>query len=466
MAVQRWEVTVRRVLIKGGHVLSMDPAVGDLPGGDLLVEGSAITAIAPDLSAGDAEVIDATGMIVMPGMVDGHKHTWQTIFRGTSGDETLWQFFGEAVPATAPLMTPDDVYASNLLGAIDALDAGVTTFVDWCHITLSPEHTRAAVRGVKESGARVWFAHGAPQPTWGDKTLEHPADLEALQGEEFASDDELVRLAMAARGPMFADLDVTQRDFAFARRLGIPISVHVDMPGYDGLDIVRLNELGALGDDLCFLHGNTLTDEEIDLAIGAGATFVDSAPLDVLMGIGQANTERLLAKGVRPGISPDTTVANPTDLFWVMRAIVLLERARAFGPTFRSGAQPPKSHLTARQMLDLATQAGAEAVWLGDRVGSLSPGKDADIVLVRASDLNMQPLNDVTTALVYGADRGNVDTVLVAGRVVKRSGRIVSVDQDAVVRRAVAARDRIYDEAARRGYVPAWRSSSNAIGVG
>src|SRR5204863_6410863 len=127
----------------------------------------------------------------------------------------------------------------------------------------------------------------------------------------------------------------------------------------------------------------------------AGATFVDSAPLDVLMGIGQPSTHRLLAKGVRPGISPDTVAANPTDLFWVMRAILLLERAREFGPTFDSNAQPPTSHLSARQMLDLATQGGADAIWLGDRIGSITPGKEADIVLIRASDLNLQPFNDV-----------------------------------------------------------------------
>jgi 5-methylthioadenosine/S-adenosylhomocysteine deaminase len=450
-----------RWLIRGGLVMTMDPSLGDLARGDVLVERSRIAAVEPDLGEVDAEVIDATGMIVMPGMVDGHKHTWQTIFRATSGDETLWQFFGEAVPATAPRMTPDDVYASNLLGAVDALDAGVTTFVDWCHITLSPEHSRAALQGVRDSGARVWFAHGAPQPTWGDKNLEHPADLAAIRRDELPSDDGIVRLAMAARGPMFANLQVTERDFAFARELAIPISVHVDMPGYSGLDIVRLSEMGALGPDVCFLHGNTVTDEEIDLAVAAGSTFVDSAPLDVLMGIGQPNTGRLLAKGVRPGISPDTTVANPTDLFWVMRAIVLLERNRVFGPTFESGSQPLTSHLTAREMLELATQAGADAVWLGDRVGSLTPGKDADIVLVRASDLNLQPLNDPATALVYGANRGNVDTVLVAGELVKRGGRIVHVDPAAVLAEANAARDRVYERAAGDGYRPAWRRDSS-----
>jgi cytosine/adenosine deaminase-related metal-dependent hydrolase len=435
----------------------MDPSIGTLSRGDVRIEGSVIAGVGSHLNGADCEIIDAQGMIVMPGMIDGHKHTWQTIFRSTCGDDTLAGFFGEAVPATASVMTPDDVYASNLLGAVDALDAGITTIVDWCHITVSPMHTRAAVEGVKDSGARVWFAHGAPQPTWSDKTLEHPRDLAALQREDFAGDDGLVRLAMAARGPMFANLDVTKRDFEFARELGIPISVHVDMPGYDGEDVLRLHEMGVLGPDVTFLHGNTITDREISLAIDAGCSFVDSGQLDVMMGIGSPMTERLLRHGVKPGISADTPATNPTDMFWVMRGLMLLERARAFKPTFDANAQPEKSHMTAHQMVEFATMGGAKAVWLGDRIGSLSPGKIADVILVRVSDINTRPVNDIESTLVYCAHRGNVDTVLVNGNIVKRSGRMESVDVDRVLRLADAARDRVYEQAAKNGYVPEWR---------
>jgi 5-methylthioadenosine/S-adenosylhomocysteine deaminase len=457
-------MTRSRTLIQGAAIVSSDPAIGVLRSGDVLIEDERIAAVAPRVAADDATIIDGRGLIAMAGMIDGHKHTWQTIFRATSGDETLAQFFGEAVPATAPAMTPEDVYASNLLGSIDALDAGVTTFLDWCHITLTPEHTRAALQGLRDSGARAWFAHGAPQPTWGDKTLEHPADLRTLKEQEFAAEspDDLVRLAMAARGPMFADLDVTGRDFALARELGIPISVHVDMPGYPGNDVVELHRMGALGPDVTLLHGNTLTDEEITLAQQAGCHFVDSGPLDVLMGIGQPITDRMLRHGIRQGISPDTMVSNPTDLFWVMRTLILMERLRVFGPTFFAGAQPERAHLSASQMLDLATQAGAEAVWLGDQIGSLTPGKRADVVLLRA-DLNLQPLNDLETSIVYCANRGNVDTVFVNGRLMKQGGRLVGVDAARALRLANEARDRVYDAAARRGYQPRWRTPGSEV---
>src|SRR5262249_12284257 len=156
-------------------------------------------------------------------------------------------------------------------------------------------------------------------------------------------------------------------DFALARELGIPISVHVDMPSYTGGDVVALDEMGALGPDVTLLHGNTLTDRELDLAIAAGCGFVDSSVCDVLMGIGQELTERLLARGIPFGISPDSAVVNTTDLFWIMRATVLLERSRAYGPVFAADQQPGEAHLTARRMLELATTGGAHAVWLGDR---------------------------------------------------------------------------------------------------
>ena len=450
---------MERILVRDGYVLSMDPAIGDIARGDVLVEGSKIRAIGAQLEAPGATVIDCAGMIVMPGMVDGHKHTWQSIYRATCGDATLNGFFGEAVPATAPQMTPDDVYASNLIGAIDALNNGVTSFVDWCHITKTPEHARAALRALQDSGVRAWFAYGQSLLTWSDRTLDHPRDIEAIQVESFPGPDGLVQLAMAARGPMFADLEPTRRDFQFARELGIPISVHVDMPSYAGNDIVHLDDMGVLGPDVCLLHGNTLTDHEVDLAQAAGCTFVDSSQLDVMMGIGAPITNRLLRKGIRSGISADSIVANPTDLFWVMRALLLLERDREYRPVFDSNRQPDLAHLRARDMLEGATIRGAEAIWMGDRIGSLTPGKEADLIILDAQNINMQPLNDVATAIVLCAQVGNVDTVMVGGRIVKRAGRMVGLDVDRALRLATEARDRVYTAAGRTGYTPAWRSA-------
>jgi 5-methylthioadenosine/S-adenosylhomocysteine deaminase len=453
---------LEKILLRGGYIVSMDPSIGDVRGGDILIDGDRIAAVGRSIAVEDAKTIDATGMIVMPGMVDGHKHTWQTLFRSTCGDETLSEFFGEAVPSTAPLMEPEDVYAANLLGAVDALDGGVTTFVDWCHITITPDHARAAITALVDSGARAWYGYGRSLLTWSDRSLDHPADIRDVRRDVLASDRGLVRLAMAARGPMFADLEPTRRDFHLAREIGVPISLHVDMPGYAGNDLVNLDEMGVLGPDVALLHGNTMTDHEIDLAVAAGCRFVDSSPLDTLMGIGAPVTERLLRKGIEPGISPDSVVANPTDLFWVMRALILLERARAYAPVFAADRQPDSAHLDARTLLTMATLRGAEAVWLGDEIGSLTPGKKADAILLRTSDLNLQPLNDVATTIVFSAGPGNVDTVILDGRIVKQGGHMVGIDLDRVRRLAAASRDRIYEAAERNGYVPTWRSAGLA----
>lgn len=432
-----------RKLIQGGQIVSMDPDLGDLPRGDILIVGSRIEAIAPFITADDSEIIDAAGMIVMPGMIDCHKHAWQWIFRGVMADSTLTRFFGEIVPAVCPALTPADVYAANLLGAADALDAGVTTFTDWCHITMTPEHTRAAVRALQDSGARAWFGHAASLLTWSDRSLPHPSDIRSLQREHFSKPGHLVRLALAARGPMFADLRPAAAEFVLARELGIPVTVHVDMPGHPGGDVAELARAGVLGPDVTLLHGNNLTAAEIAIAEGAGCSFVDSSPLDLLLGIGPAVTERLMARSIKAGISSDTATANPTDLFWVMRAIVLLERARAYQSAFEANRQPADPHLTCRRVLELATLGGAKAAWLEDLTGSLTPGKEADIILIRATDLNMVPVHDAAAALVFHATPANVDTVLVAGRIVKRAGRLLSVDPDHVARLATQAGERL-----------------------
>lgn len=421
----------------------MDPDIGDMPRGDILVTGSKIEAVAPDITADDIEIIDADGMIAMPGMIDCHKHTWQWIFRGATADSTLTRFFGEIVPAVCPALTPADVYSANLLGAADALNAGVTTFTDWCHITITPEHARAAVRALKDSGARAWFGHAASLLTWSDRSRPHPSDIRSLQQEHFSAPGHLIGLALAARGPMFADPGPAAAEFVLARELGIPVTVHVDMPGYPGGDVAALARAGVLGPDVTLLHGNNLTDEEIAIAEAAGCSFVDSSPLDILMGIGPAVTERLMAQSVKLGISSDTATANPADLFWVMRAIVLLERARAYQPAFGANRQPDDPHLTCRQMLELATLGGARAAWLEDVTGSLTPGKEADIVLVRTTDLNMVPVHDAAAALVFHATPANVDTVLVAGKVVKRAGSLLTVDPDHVARLAAQAGERL-----------------------
>ena len=445
-------MTGHGLLLKRGCVISQDEAVGDLWPGDVLVEDGIIVDVAPSIERDDCEVIDAGGMIVMPGFSDGHRHTWQSIFRASVADRTVREFFGTLVPAIAPLMTPEDVYAANLAGAVDALEAGITTIVDWCHITLTPEHSRAAVDALEDSGIRAWFGHAPSLLTWDDRRRGHPEDIRSLRSERFEDPGRTVRLALAARGPAFTDLDVTARDFQLARELDLPITAHVSMVGYPPDDVKLLAREGLLGPDVALLHANAMSTEEITLAREAGCRFVDSSPLDVLMGIGPAITGRLLEAGVRPGISADTACANPTDLFWVMRAILLMERGRHYGERWERGEEASLPHLTTRDMLSLATTRGAESVWLDGVTGSISPGKAADLILLDGFDMNLLPLNDVVATVVLNATRSNVDTVLVAGRVVKRSGAMVSVDETRVKQLLLDTRDRLAMRAEAAGH--------------
>jgi cytosine/adenosine deaminase-related metal-dependent hydrolase len=437
-----------RLIIRDGCVLTLDPAIGDFRKADVLIEGSKIVQIAPEIQADDCEIIDAAGMVVMPGFVDGHKHTWQTVLRGSVVDLTLTQFFGEVVPAVAPRFTPDDVYASNLLGAVDALNGGITTLLDWCHITLTPEHTRAAVRGLKDSGVRAWFAHAPALLNWGDPTADHPADIRALQREEFSGSGQLVQLALAARGPAWTDEEATRKEFQLARDLGIPISVHVQMTGYPPGEVRKLHEAGLLGPDVTLLHGNSLTDEDIELARATGCKFVDSATCDIAMGIGPALHGRLLDAGIRPALSPDSPASLTTDMFFVMRSVLLLERARVYQRLWDNEGQVETPYLSTRDLLEMATVEGANACWLADKVGTITPGKEADIILIRGLDWNVLPLSNVIAGIVANATASNVDTVLVGGKVVKRHGEMVSVDAARVRRLVLEARDRLYEAVA------------------
>ncbi len=222
-----------RTVLRSGHVISMDPDIGDLPQGDVLVEDGRIAAVRPEISA-DAEVLDMTGRIVIPGFVDTHRHTWEAPIRGVAPDATLDDYFVDILDSFAPLYTPEDVYAGNLAGALECLNAGITTLVDWSHINNTPEHPDAAIQGLAESGIRAQYAYGSANTSlaeyWFESTIAIPADdVRRIRGKYFASDDGLLTMGLATRGPGFCVNEVVAAEWALARELGIPITVHVAM---------------------------------------------------------------------------------------------------------------------------------------------------------------------------------------------------------------------------------------------
>ncbi|MFF5476185.1 amidohydrolase family protein [Streptomyces sp. NPDC012935] len=437
-----------RILLRAGHVLSMDPAVGDLPQGDVLIEDGRITAVEPDISA-DAEVLDMSGRIVIPGFVDTHRHTWETSIRNVAPDATLDDYFVDILDSFAPLYTPEDVYAANLAGSLECLNAGITTLVDWSHINNTPEHPDAAIQALKEIGIRAQYAYGSANTSladyWFDSKIAIPGDdVRRIRSAHFSTDDGLLTMGLATRGPGFCTDDVVTAEWALARDLGIPITVHVAMgrlAGRFGM-VKQLQGLGLLGPDTTYVHCCYLSEEEWQLVADSGGTVSIAPQVEVQMGHGWPPVMKAIEVGLRPSLSIDVVTTVPGDMFTQIRAAFGAERARVNADCWKANLPVPETILTARQMLEIATRNGAHVAGVEDRTGSLTPGKRADVVAIDATALNVAPVHDAAAAVTLSADVSNVDTVIVDGVIRKRDGRLVA-DVDRARRLVQESRDRL-----------------------
>ncbi|MEV7085562.1 amidohydrolase family protein [Streptomyces sp. NPDC093085] len=437
-----------RKIIKGGTVLSVDAGIGDLLRGDVLIEGDRIAAVAPRLDVQDAEVIDARGMIVMPGLVDTHRHLWQGSLRQIAADWTLGEYLGLMLGGFGPVFTPEDVRAGNLFGALEAIESGITTVFDWSHIMNTPEHADAAVEALRSARLRAVFGHGTPSTDltawYVASELRHPGDVRRLASRYFSSDDQLLTLAMSVRGPELSTIDTTADDLALARELGVRASMHIGA-GTLGRQkgVTQLYERGLLGDDLIFVHCNTCSDEELRLIAATGGHASVSARVEMAMGHGYHATGRLLDAGIRPSLSVDVVSGVGGSLFAEMRGMLEAERARRNQPYVDRWEDVPPLSPTTRDAIEFATIEGARTLGLDDRIGSLTPGKQADIILLDTSAPALGMMNSLTAAVTV-SDVGNVDTVLVGGEVRKRAGRLLDVDVAAARTAAEASRDRLF----------------------
>ncbi len=426
-----------RTLIKGGIVLSLDPQIGDVVGGDVLIDGEKIVEVGPELEAADADVIDAAGMIVMPGFVDTHRHIWEGLLRNIGTDVPLegrTSYISFVLHKLAPAFRPEDAYVGNLVSALGAIDAGVTTLLDWSHIQGSPAHTDAVIQALNDSGMRAVFAYGFPW--WGKWEERQPSWFVRAATEHFSTKDQMLTLALAAPGPEFTDFEVTRDHWKLAREADARISTHVGVGTY-GLDgkVQAFGEAGLLGPDTTYIHCTTLNDTEIQMIVDTGGTVSLASPVEMMMGHGMPPIQKFLDRGLPPSLSVDVETNVPNDMFNQMRSVLALQRTQA--------AAQGKAPMTAKDVLAWATRDGAKANGLDAKVGTLTPGKHADIILLRTDRMNVTPLNDPATAVVTGMDTGNVDTVLIAGRVMKRHGELQHVDWPSVRRTAEEGRDHV-----------------------
>jgi 5-methylthioadenosine/S-adenosylhomocysteine deaminase len=421
-----------KILLKGGTVVSVDPAVGDLRTGDVLVEDDRIAGVEVGIEA-DAEVVDCTGKIVIPGFVDTHRHTWETAIRNCAPNATLDDYFVEVLDTFAPLYRAEDVHASNVAGSLECLNAGITTLVDWSHINNTPDHPDAAVTALQETGIRAQYAYGSANTSlekyWFFSAEEIPGDdVRRIRETYFSSDDGLLTMGLATRGPGFTQDQVVQHEWALARELGIPLTVHVAMGRMAGrfAMVEQLDRLGLLGPDTTFVHCCYFSDHEWKRVAETGGTISIAAQVELQMGHGWPPVNKSHQFGLRPSLSTDVVTTVPGDMFTQIRAAFAAERARVNAVCWEADTGVPDSMLTARKMLEIATVNGAHVAGLEDKVGSLTPGKKADVVVIDATALNVAPVIDPVAAVTLCADVSNIEHVIVDGVFRKRDFRLLA----------------------------------------
>jgi len=441
-----------RTLLRGGTVITSAKAGEVLPGTDILIAADGtIEAIGANLDAGDAEVIDVTGRVVLPGFVDTHRHTWQSVVRNVASDWSLTEYLAGLHSGLSKYFRPEDTYAGNYLGALEALDAGITTLVDWSHNLATPAHADSAVQALKDTGMRAVFAHGGGNKQWGaplPSPNNHPAeDARRVRDEYFHDNAGLVTMALALRGPQFTTPEVNLHDFALAKDLDLRVTVHVG-DGYWGKSgpIRKMKDDGLLSDRITYVHCCTLGDDELQMIADSGGTASVSPDIEMAMGHGFPATGRLLKHGIRPTFSIDVCSLNGGDMFGTMRSAIGMQRALDNAPSVETGEVIERLELTCGDVIQFATIDGANAAGLGGVTGSLVVGKAADIVVLDDRSLAMTPLNNPLGAVVYNAHPGLVRDVFVQGKRVKKDGVLVGIDFDELRAMAQASRDHIVGE--------------------
>jgi len=425
---------VSRLLIEGGAVLSFDPEVGELERGSVLIEDERIVAVARDVEAGDAEMVDATGCVVLPGFVDTHRHTWQTALRTVCADWSLMEYFRGIRQTFSPRYRASDVYAGNHAGMLEALDAGVTTILDFSHCVNSPEHADAAVEGLRDAGGRGVFAYGyfpsgAAEPAFADHR-ERIDDARRVRSQHFSSPDGLLTMGVALTETGLLPFDLTRAEAESARELDALLTAHTGCVWGSSLcmGVKEMDAHGLLGPGQVHVHCNALSDSELDLLFHAGAAVSSTPDTELAMGMGRPIVRRWLDRGGLPSLGCDVVSANSGDMFAQMRLALQFQRCMDADEMNSRGENPETVELTTRDVLRWATVGGAEALGLSGRVGSLSPGKQADLVVLGSNRLGMSAVADPAGAAVLQAGVADVRDVLVAGRFVKRGGVLVGAD--------------------------------------
>jgi cytosine/adenosine deaminase-related metal-dependent hydrolase len=427
----------QRVLLKGGTVLTLDRAIGDFENADVLIEGKKIAAVGRNLKA-EAQVIDASNMIVIPGFIDTHHHQYETILRGIIADGILngpKSYVSDIQGIYTPVYRPEDARISELVASLSQISAGVTTGVDTSQVSHTPEHTDACIDGLSTAGRRTVFAYSQGSGAG----ARYPQDIRRLRMRYFSSNDQILTLAMGG--------GLDQATWALARQVGAPIVNHV-VGNSGGLE--AMGKAGLMGPDNEYIHCTQLSETAWKMIADTGGKVSIATAIEMQMRHGMPPIQQALDHGIMPSLSVDVETNMAADMFTVMRSTFTLQRA-LLNERVLAGEQNLPPLVTVRQILEMATIQGARDCHLDQKIGTLTPGKEADIVMLRTDTINVMPLNNAAGAVVTLMDTSNVDTVFIAGKLLKRGGRLLGVDLAAIRRSVEASREAVLSRAGYRG---------------
>ncbi len=437
----------RQILIKGGAVLSMDDAVGNFACGDVLIENGLITQVAAHIDAPDAAVIDAAGKIVMPGFIDTHHHQFETALRSQLAHGILVNdgrpvnasnYYETVLQTFSMVYRPEDVYINELFGGIAQLDAGVTTVMDVSQIHHSPEHSDAAIEGLRDAGRRGVFGYFEG---WGERA-RYPEDARRIRKQWFSSDDQMLTMVMG--GEIY--LPGYEKAWEVGRELGLPIALHV--VGTFGMQ-PTFDEIGAkgwFGEDNIFIHMTGMSEDGWKYASDAGAHVSLAVPIEMHMRHGTPPIQKAIDRGMGISLSSDVECTMTADMFTQMRSLMTLQRMFV-NEAALAGKEDYPELMQCLDAIRHATIEGARGLKLDGVTGSLTPGKAADVILLDAEAINVAPLNNVPGAVVTLMDRTNVNTVMVAGKVKKWQGQLLGFDIEKLRRELEASRDYLFEKA-------------------
>jgi 5-methylthioadenosine/S-adenosylhomocysteine deaminase len=399
-------------LLKGGCVLTLGVKTPNFTEADVLINDGRVAEVGPGLRARNADQVDATDTIVMPGFVDTHRHLWKSLFRN----------LGEAAGAIhGSHYQPDDVYAATLIGLMGAAQAGITTVVDWADIPVESDYTEAALQAHADAGLRTVFVHSAPR--WAGSPMEVEPSLLRLTADHPHTGEAVATIAFGPDDPSRADFDRINGQWSLAREMGLRIHAHVGMDASNAGVVSDLAQQDLLGPDVTLVHCAHLDDADLDAIASSGASVVLTPSSEMAGQLGLPPLQKLLDRRIRPGLGVDDEGVAPGDLFAQMRATNSVQHAAYFDLKLAGKAGLPNL-LTTRDVIRYATVDGAVAVGLGAVTGSIEPGKQADIIVLRSDRPNIYPINDPIGAVVWGMDTSNLAWVFARGKPLMRDGAL------------------------------------------